>query len=129
MTIRQRWKQTALHNKLVVIIAGLSLIAPVVLAIVQTVRDHGTQSGRPLLHVSPSTRDARVHWDTGEFSPRSEQGGDPFAITVKNIGDRDAINLTLRFVLNLDTAELVKMAHKSELFSGNVSLDVPRHNT
>jgi hypothetical protein len=73
--------------------------------------------GNPLLHLSPSVRDAPLRWDAGEFSPRPKQEGDPFAITVKNIGDRDAINLTLRFVLNLDTAELIKMARKSELFS------------
>jgi hypothetical protein len=39
MTTRQRWKQTALHNKFLVIIAALALIPTVVTPIVQAIRD------------------------------------------------------------------------------------------
>lgn len=113
MTIRQRWKQTALHNKLLVIIAALGLV-PLVF---QALRYFGAPPDSPVLHVSPSVRDAHIRWENGEFSPRPEQGGDPFVLKIKNIGDRKAVNLTIRFVFNLDTDELIKMAQKSPLFS------------
>ena len=66
--------------------------------------------GSPLLHVSPSVRDAYLRWEDSEFSPHSTQGGDPFALTIKNIGDGNVINVTITFVLNLNTDELIMMA-------------------
>jgi hypothetical protein len=63
----------------------------------------------PLLHVSPLVRDTHLHWENGEFFPRPKQGGDPFAITIKNLGDRNAINLTFRFVLGMNHCCPVKI--------------------
>src|ERR1700726_4087832 len=60
--------------------------------------------------LQPSLRPRNGRANSNSFSSRPEQGGDPFAITIKNLGDRNAINLTLKFVLNLDTDELIKMA-------------------
>jgi hypothetical protein len=114
MTLRQRWKKTALHNKLLVIIG---VIAGIVLPIIFQSMRPGGQSGGPLLHVSPSVREAHLRWETGEFSPRSKQGDDPFAITVRNIGDRNAVNLTFIFALNLERDQFVNTAKNSELFS------------
>jgi hypothetical protein len=111
MTLRQRWKQTALHNKLSVILAGVTLIiAGLGLVAGIVLRNPGPQSGGSLLKVSPSVKDAHVLWDAGEFSLRPEKGNDPFAITVRNIGDSNAVDLTLRFVLTLDTERLIKTA-------------------
>lgn len=73
--------------------------------------------GSPLLHVSPSVRDAHLRWEDAEFSPHPTQGGDPFSLTIKNIGDGNAINVTISFVLNLNTDDLIMMAKNSGLFS------------
>jgi hypothetical protein len=72
----------------------------------------------PLLHVRPSVRDSRILWKDGEFSPHSERPGDPFAITIKNIGSANAINLTIVFAWNMHADELVTMALTSDLFFG-----------
>jgi hypothetical protein len=73
--------------------------------------------GSPLLRVSPSIRDAHLRWEEGEFSPHAERGNDPFAIAIRNIGDRNAIDLTISFLLNLKAEDLIVTAQKSSLFA------------
>jgi hypothetical protein len=73
--------------------------------------------GSPLLRVSPSIRDAHLRWEEGEFSPHAERGNDPFAIAIRNIGDRNAVDLTISFLLNLKADDLIVTAQKSSLFA------------
>jgi hypothetical protein len=91
MTIRQRWKQTALHNKLLVIIGGLSVTALVATPIVQAFLDelHRREDRRPvvinnrppeLLH--PFTCDPKTGFHSGNIQ-----------VFAKNTGKTNAINV------------------------------------
>jgi hypothetical protein len=71
----------------------------------------------PLLHVSPSVRDAHLRWEDAEFSPHPTQGGDPFALTIKISATVMLSMLTISFVLTLNTDDLIMMAKNSGLFS------------
>ncbi len=80
-----------------------------------------------ILNARPSVRDSLIRWKDGDFSPSSEREGDPFAITIKNIGSRNAINLTITFTFNINVDELVRMALTSDLFmSRNIEGDAKK---
>jgi hypothetical protein len=104
MTLWQRWKQTALHNKLLVVIAALALIpstAYVVTYIVQVVRDemHRREERRPVVinnrppkFLHPFTCDPKHGFQTRNIK-----------IFVKNTGKTDAVHFFPKLWLHVTT--------------------------
>jgi hypothetical protein len=59
MTIRQRWKQTALHNKLLVIFAGLSVVAATIVPILSKVFEESSPPQHSERQLSPNITNNR----------------------------------------------------------------------
>jgi hypothetical protein len=71
---------------------------------------------RPLLQISYIARDVQIKWPTTELLAENNEHKSPFAIIVRNIGDKKAFNIKLKFGMPISRDKILEIIKTSNIF-------------